>query len=162
MVHPFRKFLAVLPPPTLYKVETRKKFWIQASNIVCGVRGGVGLVWIGKRPRNENGSQDFCPWLCLHQKLQSVTPLNWTCIATFLVNNVKLWSNFRNVFSGLGYSSTKFIQGGSTSRSNSLPLFFIIYTIFHTKGNPSVHLLLTNGIPSLSLDIPEAWRSLTT
>ena len=44
MVHPFRKFLAVLPSPTLYKVETRKKFWIQAANIVCGVRGGVGPV----------------------------------------------------------------------------------------------------------------------
>ena len=43
-VHPFRNFLAVLPPPTLYKVETRKKFWIHASNIVCGVRGGVGPV----------------------------------------------------------------------------------------------------------------------
>ena len=62
-VHPFRNFLAVLPPPTLYKVETRKKFWIHASNIVCGVRGGVGPVWIGKRPRNSNVSQDFCPWL---------------------------------------------------------------------------------------------------
>ena len=37
-------FLAVLPPPTLYKVETQKKFWIHASNIVCGVRGGVGPV----------------------------------------------------------------------------------------------------------------------
>ena len=31
-VHPFRKFLAVLPPLTLYKVETRKKFLIHASN----------------------------------------------------------------------------------------------------------------------------------
>ena len=31
-------------PPTLYKDETRKKFWIHASNIVCGVRGGVGPV----------------------------------------------------------------------------------------------------------------------
>ena len=29
---------------TLYKAETRKKFWIHASNIVCGVRGGVGPV----------------------------------------------------------------------------------------------------------------------
>ena len=29
-VHPFR---SSLPPPTLYKVETRKKFWIHASNI---------------------------------------------------------------------------------------------------------------------------------
>ena len=27
-VHPFRNFLALLPPPTLYKVETRKTFWI--------------------------------------------------------------------------------------------------------------------------------------
>ena len=39
-----KQFLAVLPPPTLYKVETQKKFWIHASNIVCGVRGGVGPV----------------------------------------------------------------------------------------------------------------------
>ena len=38
----FRNFLALPPPPTLYKVETRKKFWIHPSNIVCGVRGGVG------------------------------------------------------------------------------------------------------------------------
>ena len=42
--HPFQNLLAVLPPPTLYKVETLKKFWIHASNIVCGVRGGVGPV----------------------------------------------------------------------------------------------------------------------
>ena len=27
-VHPFRNFLTLLPPPTLYKVETRKTFWI--------------------------------------------------------------------------------------------------------------------------------------
>ena len=39
---PFLNFLAVLPHPTLYKVETRKKFWIHASNIVCGVWGGGG------------------------------------------------------------------------------------------------------------------------
>ena len=37
-VHPFRNFLAVLPPPTLYGVEnSEKKFWIHASNIACGV-----------------------------------------------------------------------------------------------------------------------------
>ena len=58
-----RNFLAVLPHPTLYKLETRKKFWIYASNIVCGVRGGVGPVWIEKRPRKAKESQDFCPWL---------------------------------------------------------------------------------------------------
>ena len=49
-----------LPPP-LYKIETRKKFWIHASNIVCGVREGVGPVWIGKHPRNAKVSQDLCP-----------------------------------------------------------------------------------------------------
>ena len=38
-------------------------FWYITSNIVCGVRGGVGLVWIGKHPRNAKVSQDFCPWL---------------------------------------------------------------------------------------------------
>ena len=43
-VHHFRNFLAVLHSPTLYKVETLKKFWIHASNIVCGERGGVGPV----------------------------------------------------------------------------------------------------------------------
>ena len=32
-MHPFQNFLAVLPPPTLYKVETLKKFWIHESNI---------------------------------------------------------------------------------------------------------------------------------
>ena len=62
-VHHFRNFLALLPPPTVYKVETGAKFWIHASNIVCGVRGGVGPVWIGRRPRNAKVSQDFCPWL---------------------------------------------------------------------------------------------------
>ena len=43
-VHHFRDFLAVLPPPILYKVETREKIWIHAPNNVCGVRGGVGPV----------------------------------------------------------------------------------------------------------------------
>jgi len=62
-VHHFRNFLALLPLPTLYKVETRKKFWIHASNIVCGGRGGSGPVWLGKRHRNAKVSLDFCPWL---------------------------------------------------------------------------------------------------
>ena len=39
IMHPFQNFLAVLPPPTLYKAETQEKFLIHASNIVCGVRG---------------------------------------------------------------------------------------------------------------------------
>ena len=45
-MNPSRDFLAVLPPPTLYKVETRKKFWIHASNIVCGVIGGRGWTYV--------------------------------------------------------------------------------------------------------------------
>ena len=51
-----------LPPPYT-KLKLGKKFWIHASNIVCGVREGVGPVWIGKCPRNAKVSQDFCPWL---------------------------------------------------------------------------------------------------
>ena len=45
-VNPFQNFHAVLLPPTLCKVETRKgkNFRIHASNIVCGVREGVGPV----------------------------------------------------------------------------------------------------------------------
>ena len=41
-VRPFRNFLAVniLPPYTKLKPE---KLWIHASNVVCGVRGGLGL-----------------------------------------------------------------------------------------------------------------------
>ena len=58
-MHPFKNFFAVRPPLTLHKVETRKKFWIHASNIDCGVRGGVGPVWIGKRPRNAKCPKTF-------------------------------------------------------------------------------------------------------
>ena len=62
-VHPFRNFLAVLSPPTLYKVETGKKildlFQIHASNFVCGVRGGVGPVCIGKHARMQKCPKTF-------------------------------------------------------------------------------------------------------
>ena len=37
-------------PPTLYKVETWKKFCICASNIVCGVREGLGLCGLKNAP----------------------------------------------------------------------------------------------------------------
>ena len=43
-VHPFRNFLEVLPSPTIYRIETRKKFGIHASNFVCGVREEVAPV----------------------------------------------------------------------------------------------------------------------
>ena len=46
-VHPFENFsqfsqFSHHPPYTKLKLE--KKFWRHASNIVCSVRGGVGLV----------------------------------------------------------------------------------------------------------------------
>ena len=64
-VHPFRNFLAVLPPLPYTKLKLGKKIWIHASNILCGVRGGVGPVWIGKRRRKAKVSQDFSPWMYL-------------------------------------------------------------------------------------------------
>ena len=62
-VHPFQNFLAVLPPPNLYKVETRKKLWIHASKIVLGWGEGLGLCELKKGPGNAKVSLDFCPWL---------------------------------------------------------------------------------------------------
>ena len=65
-VHPFCNFLVVLPPPTLYKVETRKKFWIHASNIVCGVRGGVvDLYELENAPETQK-----CPKTFVHDCLK--------------------------------------------------------------------------------------------
>ena len=59
----FLQFLPPPPPPPYTKLKLGKKFWMHVSNIVCGVRGGFGPVWIRKRPRNAKVSQDFCPWL---------------------------------------------------------------------------------------------------
>ena len=58
-VHPFRKFLAVLPPYTLYKVETRKKFWIHASNIVCGGGKGLDLCELENAPEMQKYPKSF-------------------------------------------------------------------------------------------------------
>ena len=47
--------------PSLHPIQrlnSRKKFRIHMSNIVYGVRGGVGPVSIGKRLRNAKVSQD--------------------------------------------------------------------------------------------------------
>ena len=55
-VHPFRNFPAVFPPLPY----TKKKFWIHAPNIVCGVRErDVGPVWIGKRPEMQKCPKTF-------------------------------------------------------------------------------------------------------
>ena len=57
-VHPFRNFLAGLPPPNLYNFETRKKqFWIHASNVVYGVGQGVRHMLIEKK---RHKCKDFC------------------------------------------------------------------------------------------------------
>ena len=58
-VHHFRNFLALFPPPTLYKVETRKKFWIHASNIVCGVREGLDLCELENAPETQKCPRTF-------------------------------------------------------------------------------------------------------
>ena len=76
--HPFRNFLAVLPPPTLYKVETRRKLRTHASNIVYGVRGGFCLCEL-ETPRNAKVSQEFvhdCSFSWLFHRL--ILPLS-TC-----------------------------------------------------------------------------------
>ena len=44
------------------KLKVGKKFWIHVSNIVCGVRGGVGPGWIGKRPKMPKCPKTFVGW----------------------------------------------------------------------------------------------------
>ena len=59
--HPFQQLLVVLSSSTLYIVETPNKFWILASNIVCGAGELLGMCELKKKsPTNVNLSQDFC------------------------------------------------------------------------------------------------------
>ena len=44
-VHPFRTFLAFLPPPLYTKLKLGIEFWILASNIVCGMMGWTCVNW---------------------------------------------------------------------------------------------------------------------
>ena len=68
-VHPFRNFLAVLPPPPYTKLKLGKKVWIHASNIVCCLLFvGVGPVWIVKSPRNAKLSQDLLSMIAAMKK----------------------------------------------------------------------------------------------
>ena len=46
-----------------------KKILDTRPTLFVGVRGGVGLVWIGKRPTNAKVFQDFCPWLYVSEVL---------------------------------------------------------------------------------------------
>ena len=50
-VHPFRNFLAVLPPPTLYKVETRKK--IVQHCLWAEGRAGLDLCELENAPERQ-------------------------------------------------------------------------------------------------------------
>ena len=67
-MHPFQNFLAVLPPPTLYKVETLKKFWIHESNI-GGWGEGLGLCELENAPEMQKCPKTFVhdcsPWIPL-------------------------------------------------------------------------------------------------
>ena len=52
-----------LPLPCTCIVETRNKFWILASNVVCGAGGVAGHGELKKSPTNANLSRDFYSWL---------------------------------------------------------------------------------------------------
>ena len=66
--HPFQNLLAVLPLPTLYKVETLKKFWIHESSIV-GWGEGLGLCELENAPEMQKCPKTFVhdcsPWIPL-------------------------------------------------------------------------------------------------
>ena len=82
-MHPFQNFLAVLPPPTLYKVETLKKFWIHKSNIV-GWGEGLGLCEL------ENASEmQKCPKTFVHDCSPWI-PL-WTWAWTTSMDHPYFW-----------------------------------------------------------------------
>ena len=61
-VHPFRKFLAVLPPPTIYKVETRKK--IVQHCLWAEGRAGLDLCELENVPERQK-----CPKTFVHDLL---------------------------------------------------------------------------------------------
>ena len=65
-VHPFRKFLAVLPPLTLYKVETRKKILdIRVQHCLWG-GGGADLCGLENAPEKQK-----CPKTFVHDCRQA-------------------------------------------------------------------------------------------
>ena len=61
-VHPFRKFLAALPPPTIYKVETRKK--IVQHCLWAEGRAGLDLCELENVPERQK-----CPKTFVHDLL---------------------------------------------------------------------------------------------
>ena len=51
--------------------NTASHVWYITSNIVCGVKGGVGPVWIGKRPRNAKVIMSFSHCFVIPQMMHS-------------------------------------------------------------------------------------------
>ena len=59
-VHPFRDFLAVLPPHTLYKVETRKKnSGYTLPTLFVGRGEGLGLCELENAPEMQKCPKTF-------------------------------------------------------------------------------------------------------
>ena len=94
-VHPFRNFFAVLPPPTQLG---KNSGYTRPTLIVCGMRGGVGPVWIGKRPRNAKVSQDFCPRLSEKEvgRKKGILSVFQACKSVFRDSDGRSWTCFKN------------------------------------------------------------------
>ena len=113
-VHPFRNFLAVLPPPTLYKVETRKKI---LDTYIQHCLWGEGRVWtcvnwktpqkcksvprllsmivaLGtRRTTNNKPSQSVIVFFCSTNH-QFLSPLHKFCCKSFTPSS-QLFGNIR-------------------------------------------------------------------
>ena len=92
-----RNFLAVLPPPTPYKVETRKKFRIHASNIVCGVRGEAGPVGIENAPEKQKCPKTFVHDCSLEFVLHCGKPKFISFPASLLINRSKFQNGLKYI-----------------------------------------------------------------
>ena len=87
----FSKFLlqySFSPPYTRLKLG--KKFWIHVSNIVCGVREGVGPVWIRKCPT----TQIKCPILVFTKKTTQPRPQVFLVIGALTCRRLHVWRHF--------------------------------------------------------------------
>ena len=58
-VHPFQNFLAVLPPPTLYKVETRKNSGYTRPTLCVGWGEGLDLCELENAPEMQKCPKTF-------------------------------------------------------------------------------------------------------
>ena len=65
--HHFWQLLAVLSPPTLYIVETRNKFCILASSVVCGQGEGLGMCEL-KKKKHKRKFVSRCLFIILDYK----------------------------------------------------------------------------------------------